>query len=135
VEKIGRSKLVIAGLWTDFGVGASIRQARQLGFEVFMVVDACGDVSLRAHQIVTQHLFQEGAVPMGWLQLFLALHRDWAPPEAYEALLNIAKNHAMTYGLEIQYAQSGLDVEKQNWQIANQKKGGGENATRFRSDH
>lgn len=27
LEKIGRNKLVIAGLWTDFGVAPSIRQA------------------------------------------------------------------------------------------------------------
>jgi hypothetical protein len=109
MEKIGRNKLVIAGLWTDFGVSASIRQARQLGYEVFMVVDACGDVTLRVHQIATQRLCREGAVPMTWLQMLLALHRDWAPPEAYEVLLNIAKNHASAYGLEIQYAQAKSD--------------------------
>jgi nicotinamidase-related amidase len=51
MEKIGRNKLVIAGLWTDFGVAPSIQQARTLGYEVFIVVDACGDVSLRAHDI------------------------------------------------------------------------------------
>ncbi len=33
------------------------------------------------------------------------------------------------------YAQSGLDEDKQNWQMANQKKGGGESAPRLRSDH
>jgi nicotinamidase-related amidase len=109
MEKIGRNKLVIAGLWTDFGVAASIEHAQQLGYEVFMVVDACGDVTLGAHQIATQRLCREGAVPMTWLQMLLALHRDWAPPEAYDVLFNIAKNHASVYGLEIRYAQRGLD--------------------------
>jgi nicotinamidase-related amidase len=56
VEKIGRNKLVIAGLWTDFGVAPSVEQARQSGYEVFMVVDACGDVSLGAHQTAIQRL-------------------------------------------------------------------------------
>ena len=114
MEKIGRNKLVIAGLWTDFGVAPSIRQARQLGYEVFMVVDACGDVSLRAHQIATQRLLQEGVLPITWLQMLLAFHRDWAPPEAYEALLNIAREHASAYGLEIQYARTGVGEEKTN---------------------
>ena len=109
LEKMGRKKLVIAGLWTDFGVAASIRHARQLGYEVFLVVDACGDVTPRVHHIATQCLCREGAVPMTWLQMLLALHRDWAPPEAYDVLLNIAKDHASAYGLEIRYAQSGLD--------------------------
>jgi hypothetical protein len=33
------------------------------------------------------------------------------------------------------YAQSGLDEDKQNWQMANQRKGGGESAPRLRPDH
>jgi nicotinamidase-related amidase len=85
MEKIGRNKLVIAGLWTDFGVAPSVRQARQSGYEVFIVVDACGDVSLRAHQTAIQHLLQDGVQPITWLQMLLAFHHDWAPPEAYEA--------------------------------------------------
>jgi nicotinamidase-related amidase len=135
LEKIGRNKLAIAGLWTDFGVAPSIRQARQLGYEVFMVVDACGDVTLRAHHLAIQHLCREGAVPMTWLQMLLALHRDWAPPEAYDMLLNITKDHASAYGLEIQYERSGLD-ERQT-RLANDKprERWWPNALRFRSDH
>ncbi len=135
LEKIGRNRLVIAGLWTDFGVAASIRNARQLGYEVFMVVDACGDVTPRAHHIATQRLCREGAVPMTWLQMLLALHRDWAPSEAYDVLLDIAKSHASAYGLEIRYAQNGLD--KGQTRLANDKPGERwwPNAPGFRSDH
>ena len=114
MEKIGRNKLVVAGLWTDFGVAPTLRQARRLGYEVFMVVDACGDVSLRAHQIAVERLLQEGVVPVTWLQLLLALHHDWAPPEAYEVLLNIASDHATAYGLEIQYARTGFGEGRMN---------------------
>ncbi len=135
MERIGRNKLVIAGLWTGFGVATSILHARRLGYEVFVVVDACGDVTLRAHDVAIQRLCREGAVPVTWLQLLLALHRDWAPPEAYDVLLNIAKNHASAYGLEILYAQSGLykrqarlinDKPKERWWPY---------APGFRSDH
>lgn len=114
MERIGRNKLVIAGLWTDFGVAPSARRARQLGYEVFMVVDACGDVSLRAHHVAIQGLLQEGVTPITWLQMLLALHYDWAPPEAYEALLHIATDHASAYGLEIQYARTGLGEGETN---------------------
>jgi len=135
MEKIGRSKLVIAGLWTDFGVATSIRNAQQLGYEVFIVVDACGDVTPRAHHIATQRLCREGVVPMTWLQMLLALHRDWAPPEAYDVLLNIARNHASAYGLEIRYAQGGID--KGQARLAKEKPGEGwwTNAPGFWSDH
>jgi len=135
LERIGRNRLVIAGLWTDFGVAASVQQARQLGYEVFLVVDACGDITLRAHAIAIQRLCREGAVPMTWLQMLLALHRDWAPPEAYDVLFNIAENHASAYGLEIQYSRGGLD-ERQT-RLANDKPGerGWPNAPGFRSNH
>ena len=114
VEKIGRDKLVIAGLWTDFGVAPSVEQARQSGYEVFMVVDACGDVSLGAHQTAIQRLLQRGVSPITWLQMLLAFHQEWAPPEAYEALLNIARDHASAHGLEIQYARPSLGEEEMN---------------------
>ena len=135
LEKIGRNKLVIAGLWTDFGVAASVQQARQLGYEVFMIVDACGDVTPRAHAIATQRLCRQGAVPMTWLQMLFALHRDWAPPEAYDGLFNIAKNHASAYGLEIHYTRGGLD-ERQT-RLANDRPSerGWLNAPGFLSDH
>jgi nicotinamidase-related amidase len=109
MEKIGRNKLVVAGLWTDFGVAASIRDARQLGYEVFIVEDACEDMTLRTHHLATQRFCREGVVPITWLQMLLALCRYWAPPEAYDVLFNIAKNHASAYGLEIRYAQSRLN--------------------------
>jgi nicotinamidase-related amidase len=113
LEKIGRNKLLVAGLWTDFGVAASVRQARNLGYDVFIVVDACGDMSARAHRIAIERMLQEGAVPMTWLQLLLTLHREWAPPDTYEVLLHVAKEHAKTYGLDLQYTQT-LPDEGQN---------------------
>ncbi len=114
MEKIGRNKLVIAGLWTDFGVVPSVEQARQLGYEVFMVVDACGDVSLGAHQTAVQRLLERGVSPVTWLQMLLAFHHDWTPPEAYEALLNIARDYASAHGLEIRYARPDLGEEDTN---------------------
>jgi hypothetical protein len=110
LEKIGRNKLVIGGLWTDFGVAASILQARELGYQVFIVVDTCGDVSLRAHQIAIHNVLKVGAVPMTWLQLLLTLHREWASPDIYEILLRAAKEHTRSHGLDLQYSQILPDV-------------------------
>lgn len=108
VEKIGRKKLVIAGLWTDFGVAPSAEQARKAGYDVFIVVDACGDVSPKAHQTAIERLLPRGVKPITWLQMLLAFHQNWAPPEAYEALLKIVRDHASAHGLEMQYVRPGL---------------------------
>jgi len=42
------------------------------------------------------------------------LHRDWASTKAYEAMLNIARDHASAHGLEIQYERPGLGEEETN---------------------
>lgn len=105
IEKAGRNKLVVAGLWTDFGVSLFILEALKVGYEVYIVVDACGDMSARAHRVATERILQEGAVPMTWLQLLLTLHREWASPDIYEVFLRAAKEHARSYGLDLQYTQ------------------------------
>jgi len=105
IEKAGRNKLVVAGLWTDFGVSIFVLEALKAGYDVYVVVDACGDMSTRAHRIGIERMLQEGAVPMTWLQLLLILHREWAPPDTYEILLHAAEEHARSYGLNLQYTQ------------------------------
>ena len=106
IEKAGRNKLLVAGLWTDFGVSIFVLEALRLGYEVYIVVDACGDMSAKAHRIAIERMLQEGAVPMTWLQVLLTFHREWAPTDTYEVLLHAAEEHARTYGLDLQYAQN-----------------------------
>ena len=106
VENTGRHKLVVAGLWTDFGVALFGLGALQEGYDVYVVVDACGDVSARAHHIAVERMVQEGAVPMTWLQLLLTFHRDSSSPDAYKMLLNIVNDHANFYGLDMKYTET-----------------------------
>ncbi len=109
VDKTGRRKLVVAGLWTDFGVALFALEALKAGYDVYTVVDACGDVSARAHRIALERMIQEGAVPMTWLQLLLTFHRESSSPDAYTMLLNIVNDHANLYGLDLQYAEAFPD--------------------------
>ena len=110
---------MVAGLWTDFGVSIFVLEALRAGYEVYIVVDACGDMSARAHRVGIERMFQEGAVPMTWLQLLLTLHREWASPDTYEVLLHVAKEHARTHGLDLHYTQN-LPDEGQT-KLANDK--------------
>jgi len=57
---------------------------------------------------------QRGVQPITWLQMLLAFHHHWIPSEAYEAFLNIARDHASTHGLEIQYARPDSSQEDTN---------------------
>jgi len=72
------------------------------------VADACGATSELAHEMAMQRMVQAGAVPMTWLQVLLELQRDWARVKTYDAVMNVAKEHAGAYGIGIQYAKSML---------------------------
>jgi nicotinamidase-related amidase len=106
VEKTGRKKLVMGGLWTEVCIVLPTIQALEAGYEVYVVIDACGGVSITAHDMAIQRMIQAGAVPIMWLQFLLELQRDWARQETYGAVMDIVKEHAGAYGQGVVYAQT-----------------------------
>ncbi|MCD1294219.1 hydrolase [Methanocella sp. CWC-04] len=108
IKMSGRKKLLIAGLWTEICVALPAINALEAGYEVYVVADACGDVSEVAHDMAMHRMIQAGAVPVTWLQVLLELQRDWARQETYDEVLKVAKEHAGAYGVGIQYAEAVL---------------------------
>lgn len=82
VEKTGRKKLVIAGLWTEVCVAFPTIDALRAGYEVYVVVDAIGGVSRVAHESAMQRMTQAGATPISVLGLACELQRDWGRPDS-----------------------------------------------------
>jgi len=64
IKRSQRKKLVMAGLWTDFCIVLSASQALDAGYEVYVVADACGDVSIEAHHAAIRQMTLAGVVPM-----------------------------------------------------------------------
>lgn len=108
VEKTGRKKLVIGGLWTEVCIVLPTIQALEAGYEVYIIADACGGVSQAAHDMAILRMVQAGAVPMTWLQFLLELQRDWARNETYETTLKIVGEHGGAYGQGVLYAKTML---------------------------
>lgn len=108
VERIGRKKLVIAGLWTEVCVAFPAIQAMEAGYEVYVVADASGDINTMAHDMAMQRIIQADGVPVTWLQVLLELQRDWARKETYDAVNDIIKEHAGAYGVGVEYASTML---------------------------
>ena len=50
IEKTGRKKIVLSGLWTETCVALPTIQAIHDKYEVYIVEDCCGDVSQLAHE-------------------------------------------------------------------------------------
>lgn len=82
VERTGRKKLIIAGLWTEICVAFPVLDALREGYQVYVVADAIGGVSAAAHEAAMQRMIQAGAVPISVLGLAGELQRDWARPES-----------------------------------------------------
>lgn len=108
VNRIGKSRLVFCGLWTSVCIVGPTLSALDQGFEVYVIADACGDVSEEAHQRAMERMVQAGARPMTSLQYMLELQRDWARTNTYDMTTGIAKKYGGAYGLGIIYAKSML---------------------------
>ena len=106
VNAIGKSKIVLAGLWTSVCIVGPALSALDQGFEVYVITDASGDVSDEAHERAVERMVQLGARPMTSLQYLLELQRDWARTDSYGVTTGIAKRFGGAYGLGIIYAKS-----------------------------
>lgn len=106
VNAIGNSRIVLAGLWTSVCIVGPALSAIDQGFEVFVIADACGDVSAEAHDRAVDRMVQAGAQPMTSVQYLLELQRDWGRTDTYDLTTGIAKTNAGAYGLGILYARS-----------------------------
>jgi nicotinamidase-related amidase len=82
VERTGRKKLIIAGLWTEVCVAFPTLDALRAGYQVYVVADAIGGVSRVAHESAMHRMIQAGAMPISVLGLACELQRDWGRPEA-----------------------------------------------------
>jgi nicotinamidase-related amidase len=106
VNKLGKQRLVFAGLWTSVCIVGPTLSALDQGFEAYVIADACGDVSTEAHDRAMERMIQAGVRPMTSLQYMLELQRDWARTETYDMTTGIAKKYGGSYGLGIIYAKS-----------------------------
>jgi nicotinamidase-related amidase len=104
IQKTGRKKIVLSGLWTEICVALPTVQAIHDGYEVYVVEDCCGDVSQLAHDNAMKRVIQAGAKPVTSLSVMLELQRDWALKETYDAVMDIVKSHYGAYGIGVEYA-------------------------------
>src|SRR3954462_4258834 len=104
VEKTGRKKIVLAGLWTETCVALPTVQAIHDGYEVYVVEDCCGDVNQLSHDNAMKRVYQAGAKPVTALSVMLEWQRDWALKGTYDAVMDIVKTHFGAYGVGVEYA-------------------------------
>lgn len=110
VKATGRKQLVLAGLWTEVCVAMPAIQALGEGWDVTVVTDACGGVSVEAHQVAIQRMVGAGANVMTWLAVMAEWQRDWARLDTAGAVTDVLLQHAAGSGIAYLWEQQLLDT-------------------------
>jgi len=101
----GRRRLILAGFLTEACVSFSALSALDDGFDVFVVADTCGGLSLASHELALRRLEQAGARLTSWIQVLLELQRDWTRHATYEAARAIVVANGGGYGMGLAYSR------------------------------
>jgi nicotinamidase-related amidase len=107
IHALGRKKIVISGLWTEACVMFPTLDMLKEGFEIYIPADACGDVSVEAHDRAMDRAVQAGAVPITSLQYIFELQQDWARSATYEGVMDILRAHT-PYGMQVRFSKWAL---------------------------
>ena len=108
VQKTGRKKIVMAALWTEICLAMPAIQALGEGYEVYIVTDASGGVSIEAHEMAIQRMIQAGALPITWMVFGSELQRDWARTNTAPAMAQILVGHGGVVGTTFVWEQQLL---------------------------
>ena len=104
INRHGKNRVVLSGLWTGVCVVGAALSALDQDFDVYVITDACGDVSREAHRQAIERMLQIGVRPLTALHYLLELQRDWARTDTAAKTTGIVLQHGGTYGLGIIYA-------------------------------
>src|SRR5690242_2902095 len=112
VKKTGRRKVVFAALWTEMCLAMPAIQAMGDGYDVYVVTDASGGVSVEAHDMAIRRLVAAGAQPVTWIGLAGELQRDWARTEHLAAVSQLLIEHAGATGSVLLWETQLLEAHK-----------------------
>jgi nicotinamidase-related amidase len=101
VKKTGRKKIIFAALWTEICLAFPAIHALGEGYDVFVVTDASGGVSVEAHDRAIQRLVQAGAVPVTWMGVLSEWQRDWAREATVAAVAELVLAHGGSTGTSL----------------------------------
>ena len=108
VKATGRKQLIIAGLWTEVCVAMPAIQAVGEGWDVTVVTDASGGVSVEAHEVAIQRMIAAGVNVMTWMSVSSEWQRDWARTDTAALLPDILIQHAGGSGIAYLWEQQLL---------------------------
>jgi len=86
IKGTGRKTLLISGVATELAVQLPALTASDLGYKVFVVLDACGGMSERTEQAALQRMAKAGATMVSVMTLAGELAGDFREAKAQQAI-------------------------------------------------
>jgi len=108
VAATGRTKLVMAGLWTEVCLAQTALSAMADGFDVFFVSDASGGLTREGHEDAKTRMVQAGAHPLTWMATVAEWSPDNTTPE-YQSLYPVTVDHAGGLGVAVEYVLAQIE--------------------------
>lgn len=101
VSKTGRKQLVVAALYTEICLAMPVMQALAEDYDVFIVTDASGGMTLEAHDMAVHRMVAAGAVPITWGVVLAEWQRDWAREKTVGGVAAILAEHGGGSGIAL----------------------------------
>jgi nicotinamidase-related amidase len=114
VKATGRKQLIIAGLWTEVCVAMPVIQALGEGWDVTVVTDASGGISVESHEVAIQRMLAAGANVMTWMAVAGEWQRDWARLDTAVKLTEVLVQHGGGSGIAYLWEQQLLNTPVPN---------------------
>jgi nicotinamidase-related amidase len=100
VNRTGRKKLVVSGLWTSMCFAYTALHALKEGLEVYGLIDAAGDSTPAAHKYGVKRMLQAGVIPITLESLVSEWMHDWGNPKAGELVKEVYSKYGAMIGLQ-----------------------------------
>lgn len=84
IKRYGREKLIIAGIYTSENFAQSAIGAVKEGFDVFALIDGCGDISAEKQNYGVHLMLKSGITPITWMSLASEWMNGWVEPAETE---------------------------------------------------
>ncbi len=86
IQATGRKQLLLSGVATELAVQLPALTAADMGYKVFVVLDACGGVSERTEQAALLRMSHAGATTVSVMTLAGEIAGDLREPKAQQAV-------------------------------------------------
>ncbi|KAK7425071.1 hypothetical protein QQZ08_008347 [Neonectria magnoliae] len=107
VKDSGKKQIVLSGIVTEVCVAFVALSLIELGYEVFVVIDASGTVAEHTREAAHKRMAAHGVQLLNWYAVAGELQRDWR--RDVEGFANIMRTHVTSYRYVMQVHEAGKE--------------------------